>query len=224
MPVDLGALFDPASAAFVLGGTAIATAVRCGWDQSRAACAALVRFLSFRVAEQANRAALARAITEIERRGYLCADIPTPPDPHLADALNHYRRKGSASAMVAREHDRRAERDAILLRAIQPFEQAGELAPVLGLAGTLIAIAQLTQDGAVGETGSLVISAAIAGAVLSSLYGVFLAHFIALPLGQAIKRKALRDETVRADLLEWAAILIENRRDADPAIAMRTAA
>ena len=66
--------------------------------------------------------------------------------------------------------------------------------------------------------------AAIAGAVLSSLYGVFLAHFIALPLGQAIKRKALRDETVRADLLEWAAILIENRRDADPAIAMRTAA
>ena len=218
MLAELTALFDPASLALVLGGTAFATVARCGLRETGMAGAALLRHVVCRFDEAANRAVLARDVSKIAARGYLCADLPPAPDPHIADAIEHYRRKGSPAAMRSHAEAKSSERVDLVQRAVQPFEQAGELAPVLGLAGTLLAIAQLVPgegaSGAAPTSETLATSAAIASAVLSSLYGVVAAHFVLVPLGRAIERDTSRVEALRCDLMDWAATLLETGRGA----------
>ncbi len=207
MPDWLSALLDPGALAWVFGGTLLATLARCGLRDARAAGRALLGLLRPRFDEVANRAALSRAVTDFERRGYLCADLPPPPDAPLAAALDAYRRSGSPQSITAYADANRSGREQRHARAVQPFDHAGELAPVFGMAGTLLAIAQLVPnasgDGAVigGDPSATI--AAIASAVLSSLYGVVAAHLLFIPLGRAIDRRFHADEQQRDRLVRW---------------------
>jgi len=211
-------LIDPNALAFVLGGTIAATLARCGWRDMGCAGKALAGLLRPRFDEHANRKAIAQAVADFEQRGYLCADLPPPPDACLAAALNAYRRTGSAEAVRAHAAEARERREQYSRNAAQPFEQAGELAPVLGMAGTLLAIAQLVPGEGANAAGGLVADggsatiAAIAGSVLSSLYGVILAHFLFVPLGRAIERRNADEEAARIRLATWAANLLEQGR------------
>jgi len=97
-------------------------------------------------------------------------------------------------------------------RAARVFEQAGELAPVFGLVGTLFAMTQIASGLSI-DTGTSAF-AAIATAVLSSLYGVLSANLVFLPMAQAIARRSQREEEARADLADW---LAEELADVVPA-------
>ena len=204
-------LFDPQALGIVLGGTALATLAHCGGHAMIAAGAAAARLLGRGFDEPANRKALARAVSEYVRRGYLCADRPPPPDPHLADALEAYRCSGSPGALRSSAEEARKRRRDALARAVGPFDQAGDLAPVFGLVGTLVALTGLAAGGM--GLGSPETTRVIGAAVLSTLYGVVAAYLVFVPLGRAIERRSQREEAERAKLVEWAVSHLERARD-----------
>ncbi len=197
---DIAQVFDPGALAIVLAGTLAATAARCGPRDLREAGFALSRLGQSDFDEDDNRVALARTVHEIEAKGPLCADVSLPPDPSLAKVVSAYLRHASLENMHTVRRAERAEREVTRSAAIRVFEYAGELAPVFGLVGTLFAITQLAPgDGSVVES----TLGAIATAVLSTLYGVLVAHILCIPVARAIERRGEREERARDQLIEW---------------------
>lgn len=204
-PVPETSLFDPVALAIVLGGMLLATLARAGPADCALALRAAARLARGGFDETANRRALARWAREVRARGLLGAEAPPPPDPTLARALDALVRSGSAGAFAALCQSARERRIARANRAALVFEQAGELAPVFGLVGTLFAMTQIAPTGADAGAGGAVAATfgAIATAVLSSLYGVLSAHFALLPLAQAITRRSAAEQAARDALVGW---------------------
>ncbi len=201
MGSDVYSMFDTGALAIVLAGTMLATLARCGWSEMKIAMRSLCRIgvKSFDLRE--NRMALAPSIGEINRRGPLCTDIPLPPDASLARVVIAYARSGSIEMLHQARKSERAKRETITTRSVQTFEYAGELAPVFGLVGTLFAITRLAPMAGDGPVDTAM--ASIATAVLSSLYGVLVAHLICIPIARAIERKDAREEDAREELIAW---------------------
>jgi len=201
VPETLAQLFDPGALAIVLAGTLIATTARCGWRDLSIAARAVTQLGRSEFDKDANRAALAKTVAAIQRAGLLGADAPSPPDRALAAQIDALLRSGSFDALHAIRRADRAAREGNRASAIRVFEYAGELAPVFGLVGTLFAITQLAPAASADPTEATL--AAVATAVLSSLYGVLTAHFLCIPTARAIERKGEREEAARAQLIEW---------------------
>jgi chemotaxis protein MotA len=194
-------LIDAPSVAIVFGGTAVATLLRCG----RSDCLATLRQLgqlgrrSFDGA--AVRAELAVQVQEICRDGLLGA-----PQHHFGDeefeqatdALLYHR---SVSALLDKHEAHKARRLAGSERAIRTLAQAAELAPVFGLAGTLISLSQLPDGGSAGGT----YGAAISMAVVTTLYGLIAANLILAPLARMIERASATEEEARQKVIDWLA-------------------
>jgi chemotaxis protein MotA len=194
-------LFDTQAFAVVIGGTLAATLVRCGWSDARAALASCLTIWTRSFDETANRAALARWASAIAKKGRLAADEPHPPDPALASLLKQLPLNGSIEDFCDRASAARVKRDRARAKSVRVLETAGELAPVFGLAGTLLALSQLSLGfGADATQGAI---SAVATAVMSSLYGILGAHLVYFPLAAAIERKGERGEMARARLVDW---------------------
>ncbi len=150
---------------------------------------------------EANRKAMAVAISAIQREGHHRADPALPPDRALGLMLETYLRHGALDALG---HVRRAERavdEARRVSAAQVFVWAGELAPVFGLIGTLYGLTQLAPGS--GPDTSIIIMGAVSSAVLTSLYGALLAHLVCYPVASAIERRGFHDEQNREALADW---------------------
>lgn len=205
-------LINAEAGVIVLGGTLVASGLACGWDNLACAGQQAWGLLRAPLDEAANRAALARLIHAIDRKGRFAAEAPLPPDPVLADIVAAYLRHGDlAPGQAAGE----AHHTATRLRrnvAAATWRHAGELAPVAGLAGTLYGIARLAPVG--GESALMLTTAtAIATAVVSTLYGLLLAHLVCLPLAGAIIRRAQSEQRARSGLVRW----FESQLPASPA-------
>lgn len=93
-----------------------------------------------------------------------------------------------ADGILEREANAAANR---YLRSIEVLRRAGEVAPAMGLIGTLIGLVQmlgnLDDPGAIGP--------AMAVALLTTLYGALLAHLVFVPLAAKAER-LISDETL----------------------------
>jgi chemotaxis protein MotA len=192
-------LIDPASAAIVVGGTLVATFLRSGVTDCRVAIAAV--WALFRPRFQANRARaqLATHVQAIRRDGLIRAASHHIGDAEFDEACDDLAHSHSLPVLrdVHRRHrERRQERNA---RAVDTFAQAAELAPVFGLAGTLVSLSQLSSTAA----GQLDFTAAIGMAVLTTLYGLLLGNIIMAPLARLIERAAMGEERERQDVVDW---------------------
>jgi chemotaxis protein MotA len=197
----MSSLFDPGALAIVVAGTVLATAARCGWREFGAALRAaggLTR-RSFQV--EANRKALAQAITAIRREGRHRADPALPPDRALGLMLETWLRHGAPETLASVRRAERALDEARRVGAAQVFVWAGELAPVFGLIGTLYGLTQLSP--AEGADATATIMSAVSTAVLTSLYGALIAHLLCFPLAGAIERRGLAEEQDREALADW---------------------
>lgn len=215
-------LVDPQAFVIVLGGTLLATLAHCGWRGTMAAIAAAFGLLTRKINPSANRAALARAVSEFVRRGYLCADLPPPPDPPIAAALDAYRRSGSPISIRQHAEQARADRAEARDHAVRPLEQAGDMAPIFGLVGTLLAITELAATGTSDNPQAT--TDAIGTAVLSTLYGVVAANLFFVPLARAIERRGRGEDIARTELIEWAATHLEKARNNDVVSSRRSRA
>jgi chemotaxis protein MotA len=198
---NLSHLFDPGSLGIVVVGTVLATVARCGWRDFGAAiktASGLVR-RSFQI--EANRKALAKALSTIQRDGHHRADPALPPDRALSLMLETYLRHGAPEALGQIRRAERALDEARRVSASQVFIWSGELAPVFGLIGTLYGLAQLAP--VTGTDATTMIMSGVSTAVLTSLYGALLAHLVCYPLASAIERRGLIEEQNRETIAEW---------------------
>lgn len=191
--------FDPEAIAIVLCGTLAATMLRCGLADSRIALVALRRLFGKRFDPAKAKAELAQQVREIADDGFLRAEPRHFGDPEFDSLSDLIITQRSIQSLHGTHRTFAAARLAHAQTATRVFESAAELAPVFGLAGTLVALAQAPAGTPQG--GGLV--GAIAMAVVTTLYGLIAANFIFAPLGNAIARKSRREESDREEVLTW---------------------
>lgn len=196
-------LFDPLSAAIVLGGTVAAVLLRCGRQDARCALVAVAHLFArpFNVARV--RAELALQIQAIGEDGLVRAEPRRFGDGEFDELSAALVRHRSIQALYD-EHERYRRRRSVLAgTAGRVLAEAAELAPVLGLAGTLLALGGLSAvaDGDYARS--------IGTAVTTTLYGLIAANFLFAPLSTAVERRARFEEKARQELLDWLAGAIE---------------
>ncbi len=195
------ALFDPTSAAIVIGGTLLATLLRCGSGNCRLAAAALAQPGRKHFDAERAKAELAIQVREIQQDGLLRAQPHHFGDSEFDEATDALIGRRSVAALLAAHESHKARRVEASDHAASTFAQASELAPVFGLAGTLISLSQLPADGIARGA----YAGAIGMAVLTTLYGLLLANLVLAPLARAIERAAMREESERQAIVDWLA-------------------
>jgi len=201
MPPTMSSLFDPGSLAIVVFGTVLATVARCGWRDFGAALREAGGLMRRGFNHEANRKALALAVSAIQRDGSHRADPALPPDHALGLMLETILRHGTLQAVGKARRAQRALDEARRVGAAQVFSWAGELAPVFGLVGTLYGFTQLAPGGTMSATATIM--SAVSTAVLTSLYGALLANLLCHPIASAILRRGLDEERAREALADW---------------------
>ena len=192
---------DLTTLTIVVGGTLLATVLRCGWHDTSATLATLVRVLTghARFDAESVRAHLARHIQEIVRDGLLRTSPRRMGDAEFDEALDVLVGQRSLAAMNASLERSRLHRQAPAEAAIRTLAQAAELAPVFGLAGTLVSLTRLPTNG-IDRSAYM---AAIAMAVHATLYGLITANLVLAPLGRLVERRATAEEDARRKLTDW---------------------
>lgn len=195
-------LIDPTAAAIVIGGTLAATVLRCGPGEIGVALLGLKTALSRGYRADDGKAELAASVRAIREDGLLRARPADHVDRAFAEATEALVHDRSLASLQAALEKHRARRVAEAGTAVQVFVQAAELAPVFGMAGTLVALSKLSaSDLSAGEA----ITGAIALSVMTTLYGILLANLLLAPVAHLIERAAAREEAARQEVVDWLA-------------------
>ena len=203
--MDLASLLDPASAAIVVAGTALATVLRCGLSNCRSAVCALSQLGRKGFDAEGTRAEMAVQVQEIQQDGLLRARPHRFGDRAFDEAADAMIGGRSVKALIAAHEAHKARRTEFARRASTTLAQASELAPVFGLAGTLVSLSQMPASGI--EKGAY--GDAISMAVLTTLYGLLLANLVLAPLARLIERSAAAEELERDRIIDWLAWQID---------------
>ncbi|WP_052223138.1 MotA/TolQ/ExbB proton channel family protein [Novosphingobium malaysiense] len=192
-------LFDATSALIVVGGTCLATVLRSGLTDTRAALGALVRLGRKEFDAARVRAELAVQVREMQRNGVIRTEPPQLGDVEFDEATDALIGTRSVSALHRSHTAHKRRRNHGAMRAVRTLNQAADLAPVFGLAGTLVSLSQLPTGA--GPGGSF--TDAISMAVLTTLYGLLLGNLFFAPLARAVARRASDEEKERQAVLDW---------------------
>lgn len=199
-PLDAAMLLDPMALAIVLGGTAASVLLRHRLaDVARGGVA--LRTLLRRPFDAAPLIAQAGALERIARRhGLIALDRSVIDDPDMAAAVAAAVDGASPSEIEAIVHDRATVRAERHRAVIELWSGVAEAAPAMGLIGTVLGLVRMFA--AMDNPDR--IGAAMAVALLATLYGALLANLVAMPIVARLKRLA-RVET--AERLRLAAPL-----------------
>ncbi len=182
--IDLAARFvDPVALGLVVGGSLLAGAV--AGDAGRA-LAALRPLLLARPADDARIADL--AVRRIERlseyKGLFCADRVASPVDFVHRAACRLADDEGADAFSLWAREEIEDRSARHAGAIGVWRRIAEVAPAMGMIGTVIGLvamfAQMSDPAAMGP--------AMAVAMLTTLYGLILAFAMAGPVAARLER------------------------------------
>ncbi|WP_374526841.1 MotA/TolQ/ExbB proton channel family protein [Novosphingobium sp.] len=199
--MNLMNLIDGPSAAIVLGGTLVATWLRAGNRDCRTTLRQLCQLGRRRFDAAATRAELALQVQEIRQDGLLRAQPHRFGDSEFDDATDALIGRRSVGALIEAHEAHRARRIAQSERAVRTLAQAAELAPVFGLAGTLVSLSQLPSEGL--ARGAFM--GTISMAVVTTLYGLLAANLVFAPLARILERAAQAEEAERQEVIDWLA-------------------
>jgi chemotaxis protein MotA len=199
-----------------LGGTLLATLLRCGVTDCRKALGAIAALGRRSFDGDRVRAELAIQVQEIETDGILRATPHEVGDSEFDEVSGTLIQRRSVPALLEAHEAHKARRMAHNNAAVRTLAQSSELAPVFGLAGTLLSLALLPRTGISGSDYASTISMA----VLATLYGLVLANLLLAPLACIVNRRANAEEAERQKVLDWlaaqvAAICPPRRRSTD---------
>lgn len=204
--MDLAHFFDPAALAIVGGGTALAVVLRCRLaDVGRGlrALAVLPRAPFSAAPLLAQVAAQARIA---QRHGVMALDRSIIADPDVAPAIHAIVDGAGPDAVAALLAEARRVRVERHLAAVDAWCAAAELAPAMGMVGTLVGLAQafatMTDPAAIGG--------AMAVALLATLYGALIANLLATPVAARL-RAAARTELAERMRLEAPLVALARR-------------
>jgi chemotaxis protein MotA len=207
-------LLDGPSVAIVLGGTILGTVMRSGFWRSSVALRGFASALRRTFDADRARAALAVQVQDIQRNGLLRAEAHRSGDPGfdvMTEAVLGRRSVAALHAMHKAQADDRRRQSEI---TVATFSLAADLAPLFGLAGTLVALSQLPTASAPGS----MLSTSIPMAVVTTFLGVIAAHLFFAPVARFIERRAEKEEYERQKLVDWLATEVEREtaRSASP--------
>lgn len=199
--MQLDSLFDPGAAAIVAGGTLVATILRAGRSDTATTIGAIGALFRPACDVAALRRDLAPLANDIRTDGVYRARPRASGDREFDEAIDAMIEARSAATLMMHHAVNRKRRMARAQRAAVTLAQMADLAPVFGLAGTLVSLTQLSGRGIARS----MFMSAISMSVLATLYGLLLANILLAPLARAIERRAERDEAARQDIVDWLA-------------------
>lgn len=203
--MDFSTLIDGPAALIVGGGTLLATVLRSGMKDCRTTLRQVVGLRRQGFDLDHTRAELALQVQEIGRDGLLRAVPHHSGDAEFDEASDALIGQRSVAGLLDAHEAHRSRRLAASERAVRTLAQAAELAPVFGLAGTLISLSQLPAEGIARGA----FAGSIAMAVTTTLYGLLAANLLLAPLARAIERKAEAEEAQRQEVTDWLAAQVE---------------
>lgn len=179
-------LFDPISLLLVAGGTMTATLISSTGSDLRRAVAALRPLLRARPEHDARIAD--HAVRQIQRildfKAIACVDQVKTPIEFVREAARRLADADASDAFHAWAgqalEDRRARHDG----AIGVWRTAAEIAPAMGMIGTVIGLVSMFA----GMADPATMAPAMAAAMLTTLYGLLLAACIAGPVAARLER------------------------------------
>ncbi len=184
--------FDPVALAIVLGGTLLATVLRTPLRDLGHAVLAL-RALPRRRFRADTRLEQITALARIaQRHGVHALDRSVIRDTDIAAAIAQIvdgAQPGAVIAALDTARRQRAERHRVI---VECWTAMAEAAPAMGMVGTLVGlVAMFTR-----MSDPQAIGAAMAVALLATLYGALLSNLVAMPVAARLRTLA------RAELLE----------------------
>ncbi|AKQ41474.1 hypothetical protein CP97_04665 [Aurantiacibacter atlanticus] len=200
--MDFSQFWDAGGAAIVLGGTLLATVLASGRREMVAALGSIGQLGQKRFDYEKTRAEIAYDVEIMRHDGVLRGRTVHTSDSEIAlvtDALIHDR---SIRSLITAHEGFQQRRVRSREAALTPIRHAAEMAPVFGMAGTLFSLSQMR----LGEAADMQLLASIAMAILTTLYGLLLAHLVFNPLAQLLERRMLAEESDRQRLINWLAI------------------
>ncbi len=203
-----GIFLDPLAIGIVLGGTAASMVLRSRLRDVIRSVAALGT-LWRRPFDATPLLVQTAALERIARRhGVLSLDRSVIDDADMAAAVQAIVDGASAdrvTALVTARIDARADRHRA---AIEVWTGAAEAAPAMGLIGTILGLVQMFAAMTDPDT----IGAAMAVALLATLYGALVANLIAMPIASRLKRLARTEAAERQRLIAPLAALAKLER------------
>ena len=206
MPLTLDPFLDPIALAIVVGGTLTAAALRTpARDLAHGIVAlrllAAPRFVADPLLDQI--AALGRIA---KRHGVLTLDRSVIADPDVAVAVAAIVDGATPEDVAELLRQRRRAKTERATASAELWSGAAETAPAMGMVGTLIGLVAMfvrMQD-------PRAIGAAMAVALLATLYGALLANLVLAPIATRLRRIA-RDEAIERLRLEPPLIALAQR-------------
>lgn len=185
-PLDASVLLDPLALAIVFGGTAVSVVLRHRLGDVGRGLVAL-RTLLRRPFDAAPLIAQAGSLERIARRhGLIALDRSVIVDPDMAAAVAAAVDGATPSEIEAIVRDRATARAERHRAVIELWSGVAEAAPAMGLIGTILGLVRMFA--AMEDPDR--IGAAMAVALLATLYGALLANLVAMPIVARLKRLA----------------------------------
>ena len=192
-----GTFLDPLALAIVVGGTLLATVLRTPLSDLARALAALRVLARGRFSADALLEQIAAQDRIARRHGAMALDRSVIADADVAAGIAGVV-DGFAPEAIAAELDRyRRARVARHLAAAECWASAAEIAPAMGMVGTLIGLVvmftRMSDPAAIGS--------AMAVALLATLYGALAANLVAMPIAARLRAAARVEATERQRLI-----------------------
>lgn len=187
---------DPLAAAFVIGGTALTIAIRTPRADLVRGFRALLTLPRRPFSAEPGLEQVAALARIARRHGVLTLDRSRIDDPDIAAAIAAIVDGAGPEAVgdaLNHSNDARTERH---LAAADMWSAVAELAPALGMVGTLVGLVQMFM----AMTDPTAIGRAMAVSLLSTLYGAVVAAVIAMPIAGRLRRMARIEAFERARL------------------------
>lgn len=195
--MNFAPFLDPTALAIVLGGTVVAVLLRTPLADLGCALAP-IRTLARRRFDVEPLLAQVAAFGRIaQRHGVIALDRSVIADPDLAAAVAAIVDGASSEHVVALLDQRRLARFERHRAAAEMWTGMADIAPAMGMIGTLIGLVQMFTAMRDPKT----IGAAMAVALLTTLYGAIVACLIATPVAARLKRHARHEAQERARLV-----------------------
>ena len=209
-------LADPLALAIVGGGTALGIVLRTPLPDLIRAIAALRVLGRHRVAAEPWLDQIAAQSRIARGHGTMALDRSIITDPDIAAAIAAIVDGADGDGIAALLRHRRHARIERHVAAAEVWAGGAELAPAMGMVGTLIGLALMFAT----MTDPAAIGGAMAVALLATLYGALFANLVFLPIANRL-RSAGRAEAFERARLEAPLIALADR---ERPLAFRSAA
>ncbi|MBS0504484.1 MAG: MotA/TolQ/ExbB proton channel family protein [Proteobacteria bacterium] len=190
--------YDPVALAIVGGGTLLATAARGPAVDTVNAFRALPVLIRRPFEFGPARAELARAERVANVKGLLAVEPKLMADPDVTAGFNAVTDGATADEVERLLDDLRTARIDRHEVVHEFWAAAAEIAPAMGMVGTLVGLVQMFRS----MDDPATIGGAMAIALLATLYGALIANLIAAPIGARLRRLACAEEKERRALVK----------------------